>query len=253
MNILLTNDDGIYSEGIFVLHEALKKIGNVSVVAPETEQSAVGHAITMSDPLRVKDAYRKMKYFGHAVSGTPADCVKIAIQCILKKKPDLVVSGINLGPNTGFSVLYSGTVSGATEGAIFGIPSIAVSLGTFENPKFGFAASFAAKLAKLVYKNGLPKGTLLNLNVPACAPSKIKGVRITKQGETPIIESFDKRVDPRKRTYYWLEGEVIDLKGEKESDILALKKSYITITPIQYDLTNHGFIKELKKWGIKKG
>jgi len=251
MNILLTNDDGIYSEGILVLCDALKKIGDVAVVAPDIEQSAVGHAITISDPLRVKDAYRRMKYFGHAVSGTPADCVKIAVRSILKKKPDLVISGVNLGPNTGFSVLYSGTVSGATEGAIFGIPSIAVSLGTFVDPDFSFAASFAAKLAKLIRKNSLPEGTFLNVNVPARDPSKIKGVRITKQGKTPIIESFDKRVDPRNRTYYWLTGEAIDLKGAKDSDIVALKKGYITITPIQCDMTDHGFIEELKKWKIQ--
>ena len=248
MNILLTNDDGIYSEGIFVLHEELKKIAKITVVAPETEQSAVGHAITMANPLRVSVASRRRTYFGHAVSGTPADCVKMAMRSLMKEAPDLVISGINLGPNTGFSVLYSGTVSGATEGAVFGIPSIAVSLGTFENPDFSHAASFAAKLAKLVYKNGLPKGTLLNVNVPAC---KIKGVKITKQGSTPIIETLEKRIDPRKRAYYWLTGEVINIKGEKDTDILALKEGYVSITPIKYDMTNHGFINELKNWKVE--
>jgi 5'-nucleotidase len=251
MDILLTNDDGIYAEGIFALYGELAKIGTVTVVAPYTEQSAVGHAITMSDPLRVKEVYRRARYFGYAVSGTPADCVKIAIRSLLRRRPGLVVSGINLGPNTGFSVLYSGTVSGATEGAIFGIPSIAVSLGTFTNPDFRVAAQFAAKLAKIVHERGLPKGTFLNLNVPSCRPSKIKGVKITKQGKTPIIESFDKRVDPRKRTYYWLTGEVIDLKGEKDSDIVALKQGYITITPIQYDLTDYKFIDELRGWRLR--
>ncbi|MBN1526504.1 MAG: 5'/3'-nucleotidase SurE [Candidatus Omnitrophica bacterium] len=251
MNILLTNDDGIYAEGIYVLYEALKKVGNVTVVAPATEQSAVGHAITMSDPLRVKEARRRRQRFGYAVSGTPADCVKIAIRSLLRKKPDLVVSGINLGPNTGFSVLYSGTVSGATEGAILGIPSIAVSLGTFVDPDYRNAANFAAKLARLVHKNGLPKGTFLNLNVPALPASKIKGVRITTQGKTPIIERFDKRVDPRKRTYYWLTGEVMNLRGGIESDIVALKNGYISITPVQYDLTDHSFIDTLKGWRLR--
>jgi len=251
MNILLTNDDGIYAEGIYVLYEALKKIGDVTVVAPATEQSAVGHAITMSDPLRVKEAYRRRQSFGYAVSGTPADCVKIAVRSLLRKKPDLVVSGINLGPNTGFSVLYSGTVSGATEGAILGIPSIAVSLGTFVSPDYRIAASFAAKLARLVHKHGLPKGTFLNLNVPALPASKIKGVRVTTQGKTPIIERFDRRVDPRKRTYYWLTGEVMNLKGEIESDIVALKNGYISVTPVQYDLTDHGFIDTLKGWKLR--
>ena len=250
MNILLTNDDGIYAEGIFVLHEALKKIGKVTVVAPIEEQSAVGHAITLMNPLRVKYAYRKMKYFGHGVSGTPADCVKIAIRKILKKKPDLVVSGINLGPNTGFNVLYSGTVSGATEGTIFGIPSIAVSLATFAKPNFNYAATLTARIAKIVLKKGLPKGTFLNVNVPAYPASKIKGIKITKQGKTPIIEKFDKRVDPRNKTYYWLTGEEIFIRGEKETDIEALKNGYVTITPFHYDMTDHDFMDELKSWKI---
>jgi 5'-nucleotidase len=251
MDILLTNDDGIYSEGIYVLYKVLRRIGKVSVVAPEAEQSAVGHAITMSNPLRVKEAYRRRKYFGYAISGTPADCVKIAIRSIFRKRPDLVVSGINLGPNTGFSTLYSGTVSGATEGAIFGIPSIAVSLGTFTSSDFDFAASFAASLTKMVYKKGLPKGTFLNVNIPACHPSMIKGVKITRQGQTPILESYDKREDPRKRTYYWLTGEVMNLKGDEDSDIVALKKSYISITPLHCELTDYKFINELRGWKFK--
>ncbi len=248
MNILLTNDDGIYADGIYALYRALEKIGNVIVVAPLAEQSAVGHGITMSEPLRVKEVRRKSRSFGYAVSGTPADCVKIAIRSLLKKKPDLVVSGINLGPNTGFSVLYSGTVSGATEGAILGVPSIAVSLGTFTNPDYSYAASFAAKLSFKALKNGMPKGTFLNVNVPGCKRSGIKGVKVTVQGKAPIIESFDKRVDPRKRTYYWLTGEVIDLKADDDSDIAALKNNYVSITPVQYDLTDRSFMGELRKW-----
>jgi len=250
MDILLTNDDGIYSEGILALRDALIEVGDVSVVAPDTERSAVGHAITISDPLRVKDAYRRMKYFGQAVSGTPADCVKIAVRSILKKKPDLVVSGINLGPNTGFSVLYSGTVSGATEGSILGIPSMAISLGTFVEPNFTYAASFAARIAKLIHEKGLPAGTLLNINIPAVESAAIKGIKITKQGKTPIIESFEKRVDPRNHTYYWLAGEVIDLKGDEDTDILALKEGYISVTPLQWDMTQHSFMGELRKWEL---
>jgi 5'-nucleotidase len=250
MNILLTNDDGIYAEGILALRDALVEVGDVTVVAPDSERSAVGHAITISDPLRVKDAYRRMKYFGHAVSGTPADCVKIAVRSILKQKPDLVVSGINLGPNTGFSVLYSGTVSGATEGSILGIPSMAISLGTFVDPNFTYAASFAARIAKLIHEKGLPAGTLLNINIPAVESAAIKGIKITKQGKTPIIESFEKRVDPRNHTYYWLAGEVIDLKGDEDTDILALKEGYISITPLQWDMTQHSFMDELRKWEL---
>jgi 5'-nucleotidase len=250
MDILLTNDDGIYSEGILAIRDALIEVGDVSVVAPDTERSAVGHAITISDPLRVKDAYRRMKYFGQAVSGTPADCVKIAVRSILKKKPDLVVSGINLGPNTGFSVLYSGTVSGATEGSILGIPSMAISLGTFTEPDFTYAASFAARFARVVHEKGLPPGTFLNINVPAIESTSIKGIKITKQGKTPIIESFEKRVDPRNHTYYWMAGEVIDLKGDLNSDILALKEGYISITPLQWDMTHNAFMRELETWPL---
>ena len=249
MNILVTNDDGIYSEGIRALYESLRKIGSVTVVAPDSERSAVGHAITLSDPLRVKKVSRGGKFFGYATSGTPADCVKIAIRALLKKKPDLVVSGINLGPNVGYSVLYSGTVSGATEGAILGIPSVAISLATFVNPDFSFAAEFARKLTKqIVAHKTLPKGTLLNVNIPAVSRKQIKGVRIVKQSEKAIEERFDKREDPRKRIYYWLAGEVIKSDGKDEADIETVRKNYISITPIHCDMTNYDFLATLKSW-----
>lgn len=251
MNILLTNDDGIYSEGIRALYESLKDLGDVTVVAPDTERSAVGHAITLSDPLRVKKVTRGNKFFGYATTGTPADCVKLAIRAILKKEPDLVVSGINLGPNVGYSVLYSGTVSGATEGAILGIPSFAISLDTFTNPDFSFAAEFASKLTKLIMRNkGIPHGTLLNVNIPAIDKKKIKGVRIVRQSRTAIEERFDKREDPRKRTYYWLTGEIIKSDGQEDADIEALRKKYISITPIRCDMTDYDFMEELKEWKI---
>lgn len=249
MNILLTNDDGIFSEGIRALYESLSKIGKVTIVAPDSERSAVGHAITLSDPLRVKKVNRSGKFFGYATTGTPADCVKLAIRAILRKKPDLVVSGINLGPNVGYSVLYSGTVSGATEGAILGIPSFAISLDTFVDPDFRFAAEYARKLAKLILQNkGLPKGTLLNVNIPAVDKKRIKGVRVVKQSEKAIEERFDKREDPRKRTYYWLTGEIIRSDGKDDADIETVRKNYISITPIHCDMTNYGFINKLKYW-----
>ncbi len=249
MNILLTNDDGIFSEGIRALYESLSKLGKVTIVAPDTERSAVGHAITLSDPLRVKKINRGGKFFGYATTGTPADCVKLAIRAILKKRPDIVVSGINLGPNVGYSVLYSGTVSGATEGAILVIPSFAISLATFTNPDYSFAAEFAKKLAKqiLKYKN-LPKGTLLNVNIPAVAKKHIKGVRIVKQSGRAIEERFDKREDPRKRIYYWLTGEIIKSDAKEDADIETIRKNYISITPIHCDMTNYDFIEMLKQW-----
>jgi 5'-nucleotidase len=249
MNILLTNDDGIYSEGIRALYASLKELGKVTVVAPDTERSAVGHAITLSDPLRVKAVNRNKKFFGYASSGTPADCVKLAIRAILKKRPDIVVSGINLGPNVGYSILYSGTVSGATEGAILGIPSFSISLGTFENPDYSYAAEFARKLARLVIDNkGLPQGILLNVNVPAVAKKQIKGVRIVRQSKVAIEERFDKRQDPRKHTYYWLTGEIIKSDGQEDADIEAIRRNYISITPIHCDMTDYEFMEKLKGW-----
>ncbi|HEO64125.1 MAG TPA: 5'/3'-nucleotidase SurE [Candidatus Omnitrophica bacterium] len=251
MNILITNDDGIYSDGIRALCNSLKDIGSISVVAPDTERSAVGHAITLSDPLRVKEVTRDGKFFGYATTGTPADCIKIAIRSLLKHRPDLIVSGINLGPNVGYSVLYSGTVSGATEGAILGIPSFAISLATFTNPDYSFAAKFTKKLARhIIQNNGLPKGTLLNVNIPAVSQGEIKGIRIVKQSERAIEERFDKRQDPHKRTYYWLTGEVIESDKKEDADIETIRKKYISITPIHCDMTNYGFMEELKKWAF---
>ncbi|MFA6218081.1 MAG: 5'/3'-nucleotidase SurE [Candidatus Omnitrophota bacterium] len=251
MNILLTNDDGIFAEGIHVLYKSLKRIATVHVVAPDTERSAVGHAITLSDPLRVRKVTRNGKFFGYATTGTPADCVKLAISAILKKKPDLVISGINLGPNVGYSVLYSGTVSGASEGAIIGIPSFAISLATFDKPDYRFAATFARKLVKQIMNNKkMPAGTLLNVNIPAVESSRIKGVKVVKQTKTAIKERFDKREDPHKRTYYWLTGEVVESDGDTDADIEAIRNRYVSITPIKCDMTDYGFMEELKSWSF---
>jgi len=201
--------------------------------------------------LRVKNVKRSGSFFGYAVSGTPADCVKIAIRAILKDRPDIVVSGINLGPNVGYSVLYSGTVSGATEGAMLGIPSIAVSLGTFENPDYTFAAEFTKKTVLLIAsKKGLPRGTLLNINIPAVPRSQIKGVRIVKQSKRAIEERFDKRQDPRKRTYYWLTGEVIESDDQDDADIETLRRNFVTVTPIHCDMTDYEFLQTLKEWNF---
>jgi 5'-nucleotidase len=250
MEILITNDDGIYAEGIAALAAALKKLGNVTVVAPDTQRSAVGHAITIVDPLRVREARRNGKFFGYATSGTPADCVKLAIKTLMKKRPDLVVSGINLGANTGYNILYSGTVSGATEGALLGIPSLAVSLATFIKPDFSSAAAFSAKIAAAMKKRRLPAGTLLNVNVPAIPASKIKGARVTNQSHTSFNDWFDMRKDPRGQTYYWMAGDFKPKDPDASSDLNAVKAGYISITPIQFDLTDYKFITELENWKI---
>jgi 5'-nucleotidase len=252
MEILITNDDGIYAEGIYALATALKRAGNVTVVAPDTQRSAVGHAITITDPLRVTEAKRNGKFFGYAASGTPADCVKLGIKAIMKKRPDLVVSGINLGGNQGYNILYSGTVSGATEGALLGIPSLAVSLDTFKNPDFGPSAEFAVKMARLMARRTVPPGTLINVNLPNLPAKKIKGVRITNQSLTSFNDWFDKRKDPHGNTYYWMTGDYTPKDPEKTSDLNALLAGYVSVTPIQFDLTNYKFITELESWGLSK-
>lgn len=251
MEILITNDDGILADGIFALAASLKKIGNVTVVAPDTQRSAVGHAITLTDPLRVTEIKRSGKFFGYATSGTPADCVKLAIRALMKKKPDLLVSGINLGDNTGCNVLYSGTVSGATEGALLGIPSIAVSLATFINPDYSYAAEFARRLASSAKKHRLPSGTLLNVNVPNLPASQIKGVSITRQSLTIFDDKYDKRLDPHGQAYYWLTGAVNMRDNDPECDVFALKQNKVSVTPLQFNLTDEKFRPELTEWGIK--
>lgn len=249
MKILLTNDDGISAPGLYALFQEMKTLGEVAIVAPDSEKSAVGHAITLSAPLRVENFYRDDKFYGYAVNGTPADCVKLAYWA-LGIKPDLVLSGINLGANTGINILYSGTVSAATEGMFLNIPSIAISLTTFENPDFKLAAKFARKLSQIVLKNRLPKGTLLNVNVPPVKEEEIQGVMITRQGHAMYQEKFDKRVDPHKKVYYWLTGMKVKLEEDENVDDRAILNNKISITPVHFDLTNYNFLGELEHWKI---
>lgn len=252
MRILLTNDDGVFADGIFFLYQELKSMGEVCVVAPAVEQSATGHAITLYHPLRVKKITRERGYAAYAVNGTPADCVKFAVKVLMPKPPDIVVSGINMGPNVGLSVLYSGTVSAAMEGTVLGFPSIAISLGTKQGMDFRYAAKFAKKLIRSVHRHGLPEGTLLNVNVPALPAEMIKGVRITRHGNSRVVEKFDERIDPQRGTYFWLSGELIAVEEGTHIDGTALKNNEISITPIHYDLTDHKFLGALEKWKLKK-
>ncbi len=237
MKILLTNDDGIHAPGLFALHQALKSVYKVDIVAPEAEMSAVGHAITLTSPLRVREVQKTGSFFGYAVSGTPADCVKIAVQELLERPPDIILSGINVGANVGVNILYSGTVSAATEGAFLGVRSAAISLATRKNPDFGFAARFSKEIIRFIEESGLEKGTALNVNIPACPPEKIAGVYLTRQGTSRFEERFEPRNDPRGNVYYWLSGEKFIENGNPENDSMALKENKITITPIHYDLT----------------
>jgi 5'-nucleotidase len=238
MRILLTNDDGIHAPGLLALQQALTGDHDVDIVAPEVEMSAVGHAITLTSPLRVRPVNKNGAFYGFAVSGTPADCVKIAVRELMKFPPDIVLSGINLGANVGVNVLYSGTVSAATEGAFLGIKSAAISLNTYENPDFQFAAQFSRRIIQYMAANGLKEGTALNVNIPALPPHEIAGVSITRQGVSRFEERYDRRIDPRGIVYYWLSGEKQVDTDRPHTDANALKRSMITITPIQYNLTS---------------
>jgi 5'-nucleotidase len=251
IKILLTNDDGIDAPGLHALFLELKDFGEITVVAPSIERSAVGHAITLSDPLRVDSHERNGSFFGYAVNGTPADCVKIACGAILASMPDMVISGINLGPNTGINTIYSGTVSAATEGSILGIPSFAVSLGTYQNPDFQYAAKFGRKLAEKMIGKTMPRGVSLNVNVPACRENEIQGVQITRMSLAIYEEDFDKRIDPRGRIYYWLTGQRNHFETDLSVDVAALRANRISITPIHYDLTRYDFLKTLDQWQLK--
>jgi 5'-nucleotidase len=203
-------------------------------------------------PLRVHKHYVNGNFFGLGVEGTPADAVKLAVHSLMKKKPDLLVSGINHGANTAISVIYSGTVSAATEGTILGIPSIAVSLTTYGTPDFRYAAKFARNLAKLVLQKGLPPGTLLNVNVPAIPQKEIRGVYVTRQGRATWNDWFDVRKDPGNRPYYWLTGTLENVEENLDADQTAVMNNYISVTPIHYDLTDYEMIDVLKRWKLEK-
>lgn len=244
MRMLLTNDDGILADGLFALYEELKGDFDLSVVAPEVEMSATGHAISLSNPLRVRRFKRRGVFFGYGVSGTPADCVKIGVQEILPHRPDMIISGVNMGSNVGINLLYSGTVSAATEGAFLGIPSVAISLNTKIDPDFSFATSFSRRIISFIAEHGLSEGTALNINIPAIPEDQIKGISFTTQDLVRQRDVFEKRNDPRGNVYYWLAAETPVEESLPHTDLKALTENRITITPITFDLTD---LKEVKR------
>ncbi len=252
MKILVTNDDGIDSAGIAALVNSLKEIAEVIVVAPHTEQSAVGHGITMKKPLRVIEYYKNGDFFGYAVEGTPADCVKMGMRNIMNESPDLVISGINHGSNTAINIIYSGTVSGAREAAIMDVPSIAISVAKHDVKDFSNATKVAKLMALKVEEHGLPKGTLLNINVPDLPEEQIAGMVVTKQGKSKWDDIYEKRIDPYGKNYYWLIGKMYELDNEIDFDQAAVKQNYISVTPIHFDLTDYESFDEMKKWEIEK-
>lgn len=240
MIILISNDDGIHSEGLTALEQSLQSVGEVYTVAPDRVQNSMSHALTLHRPLRVEELGPRR----FSVDGTPTDCVKIALTGLLPVRPNLVVSGVNKGPNLGDDIIYSGTVSAAIEGALLGLPAIAVSLVTFENFDFRAAAEFTATLVARIKEKGMPLETLLNVNVPALPKDQLKGWRLTRQGKRHYTEKIDVRIDPRGRKYYWIGGDNLGFAQEDGTDCVAVHESYISVTPLQVDLTNHKVLQD---------
>ena len=248
--ILVCNDDGIDADGIIALAESLTELGDVTVIAPADEQSAVGHAITMRTPVRVRPwpfGSDPGKITAFAVSGTPADCVKIAVDKLMPEPPDLVVSGINHGPNAAVNVIYSGTVRAATEASILGIDAVAFSLCAWADWDFQPARVVTQIIAEKILRNGLPPGVLLNVNIPAVALDDIKGYQVTRQARSRWEEEFVERTDPFNQSYYWLTGKFVNLDDGANTDLEAIDGGYVSVTPIKHDLTAHGFLEDMSK------
>ncbi len=248
MQILLTNDDGIYAPGLAALERELRKIGDVCVVAPATEQSGVGHSITFLSPLVVKELFDGERRRGWAVEGSPADCVKLGIFEFCPQRPDLVVSGINGGLNAGINVLYSGTVAAAIEGAFFEITSVAVSLEFSEHAQFDKAAQMARSVIEQILQRKSPSPQLYNLNIPTRALQQPSQLRIVPMGVARYGEHYEKRKDPRGRSYYWATNEPPPPPGERETDLTALAEGHVTLTPLDFDLTKSTVLSEMERW-----
>jgi len=250
--ILVTNDDGINAPGIRALIEVMSSLGDVCVVAPDSPQSGMGHAITINDAIycnRIKEASSEFEEY--SCSGTPVDCVKIAVSEILHRKPDLCVSGINHGSNSSINVIYSGTMSAAVEAGTLGIPAIGFSLMDFSyEADFNPGKKFIKKIASRVLQNGLPQGVVLNVNIPKLKASEIRGIKVCRQANAHWLGIFDKRTNPLGRDYYWMTGEMVNLDNNNDTDEWALKEGYISVVPVQFDLTAHHAISDLKEWNL---
>ncbi len=248
--ILVTNDDGISAPGIRTLISAMNELGDVIVVAPDSPQSAMGHAITINSTLQCNqvkiDEGPQIEY---SCSGTPADCVKLGINEILDRKPDICVSGVNHGSNSSINVIYSGTMSAAVEASIEGIPAIGFSLLDYSwNANFNEIKKYLINITKQALLNGIPKGNALNVNFPKLKEKDIKGIKICRQANAYWVEKFDKRVNPQGKEYYWLTGEFINKDNGHDSDEWALANGFISIVPVKFDMTDHENISYIKKW-----
>ncbi len=251
MIILITNDDGIHDLGLKALKEALTGLGELWVVAPSIQQSGQSHAFSVFTPLRVEKVNINGEMFGYSVSGTPADAAKIALRSLLPEKPGLVVSGINNGFNGGINVLYSGTIAAAMEGAIIGVPSVAVSLSYAAEQDYSVAAKYARKICEKTLEHGLPHGTMLSINVPTVPESDVKGIKIVRQADSFYDEEIEKRIDPRDLTYYWIGGHNVMLGNDQDNDMVAIKNNYVTITPIKTQSTDEKMMTKLKGWDLE--
>jgi 5'-nucleotidase len=252
--ILITNDDGISSKGISSLAEAVLDLGDIHVVAPDSPQSGMGHAVTISEILRIKSAYFPIKgVTAHSTSGTPVDCVKLAIYKVLERKPDLILSGINHGSNSSINVIYSGTMSAAVEGAVESINAIGFSLLDHDtDADFSNAKKIVRQMTMEVLKRGLPHGVCLNVNIPkTCEGEKLKGIKVCRQAAGYWEDGFDERKAPNKESYFWLTGEFTNPDKGEDTDEYALSQGYASVVPTQFDLTAHHAISELNSWGLK--
>ena len=249
--ILITNDDGISAPGIRALIAVMQEIGEIVVVAPDKPQSAMGHAITINSTLYLNKISKDSDAFiEYSCSGTPVDCVKLAVNEILERKPDLCVSGVNHGSNSSINVIYSGTMSAAMEAGIEGIPAIGFSLLDYDwNADFDAIKSFIKTIALQVLEHGLPEGVLLNVNFPKLPEKEIKGIRVCRQAKALWVEKFDKRKTPQGRDYYWLAGDFVNQDHGEDTDEWALQNGYISIVPVQFDLTAHHAIQQLNTFG----
>ncbi len=251
MKVLLTNDDGIYAQGLWALYKRFAGDHDVTVIAPDRERSAVGHGITLNEPLRTTHVEVNGGYKGYAVTGTPADCIKLGVLEILNEKPDIVISGINPGANVGVNINYSGTVAAAKEAALYGMTAIAVSIQGTELNNYDDTAFFIEVLSKKVFENGLPFGTFLNVNIPDMPVKETAGLRFSRQGVKFFSDYFEKRIDPRNRTYYWQGCDSQFLDNSSDVDSAAICNNFISITPIKCDMTDYKMLDDLKNWDFE--
>ncbi len=251
--ILVTNDDGINAKGLRKLIEVMRGIGRVVVIAPDSPQSGMGHAITVTKPLRISLIAKEEEYEEYSCNGTPADCVKLGQKVILGGAPDLVVSGINHGSNASVNILYSGTMGAVLEAAIENIPAIGFSLNDYSpNACFDGFEQYIRTIAFNVIKRGIPNGTCLNVNIPALNGKPVKGIRVVRQSKGFWDEIYDERIDPHKRRYYWLTGVFRYTENGRHTDYGTIANNYISVVPVQIDMTDYATLKQMKKWNFEQ-